>query len=113
MQKGRFSASAEYVIYATNGPVIDGGGSPQNVFSCKIDGDRDHIAQKPLNVMLWTLQVVPPGAVILDPFMGSGTTLEAAKLLGFKAIGIDSDERYCELAARRLDQGVLDFGAVS
>lgn len=93
MQKGRFSSSAEYVIYATNGPVKDGAGSPQNVHSCKIDGERDHIAQKPSQVMRWILQVVPPAAVVLDPFMGSGATLQAAKDLGFRAIGIDVDER--------------------
>lgn len=109
MQKGRFSSSAEYVVYATNGPVLEGAGSPQNVVSCKIDAERDHIAQKPEAVMQWALQVVPPGALILDPFMGSGTTVRAARDLGFKVIGIDVDERYCEIAAKRLDQGVFDF----
>ena len=113
MQKGRFSSSAEYVIYATNGPVVDGAGSPQNVVSCKIDGDRDHIAQKPEPVMRWALQVVPPAALVLDPFMGSGTTLRAAKDLGFKSIGIEVDERYCEVAAARASQEVFDFGAAS
>ena len=109
MQKGRFSASAEYVIYGTNGPVIEGAGSPQNVFSCKVDGDRDHIAQKPNPVMQWVMQVVSPGALVLDPFMGSGTTLRAAKDYGCKSIGIEVDERYCEIAAKRLSQEVLDL----
>lgn len=107
MQKGRFSASAEYVVYATNGPVAEGAESPENVLACAIDGERDHIAQKPTPVMRWVLQTVPPGALVLDPFMGSGQTLRAAKDCGHPAIGIEVDERYCEIAAKRLAQGVL------
>lgn len=70
---------------------------------------KQHPTQKPLELMRWCIRFMPPG-VILDPFMGSGTTLVAAKLEGRKAIGIEIEERYCEIAAKRLAQGVLDFG---
>jgi DNA modification methylase len=61
-----------------------------------------HPTQKPLVVMSWCIQTAASDApVILDPFMGSGTTLRAAKDLGRKAIGIEIEEKYCEIAANR------------
>ena len=71
---------------------------------------RDHPTQKPLAVMKWAIQQPKETCEsILDPFMGSGTTLRAAKDLERKAIGIEIEERYCEMAAKRMEQEVLDF----
>lgn len=67
---------------------------------------RQHPTQKPLALMIWCIEKYG-GGLILDPFMGSGTTLRAAKDLGRKAIGIEIEERYCEISARRLAQEVL------
>jgi DNA modification methylase len=69
--------------------------------------DFGHPTQKPLPLMVWTLQIIKTPGVILDPFMGCGTTLRAAKDLGRKAIGIEIEERYCEIAAKRMSQEVL------
>ena len=72
---------------------------------------KEHPTQKPIELMTWCVAMTrAEPATILDPFMGSGTTLRAAKDLGRKAIGIEIEERYCEIAARRMGQEVLDFG---
>ena len=69
--------------------------------------NRVHPTQKPLPLMRWCLSLVPDAKTILDCYLGSGTTLVAAKLEGRQAVGIEINERYCESAAKRLEQGVL------
>lgn len=71
--------------------------------------ERLHPAQKPVPLLRHLISKVAFSTVI-DPFMGSGTTLRAAKDLGRRAVGIEVEERYCEIAANRLRQQVLDFG---
>lgn len=70
-----------------------------------------HPYQKPDSVVSALMAAsVDDGCLVVDPFMGSGTTLVAAKEWSCRAIGIEIDERYCEIAARRLSQGVFAFG---
>lgn len=73
------------------------------------DGAK-HPTQKPVKLMTWCLSFFPDAQTILDPFMGSGTTLVAAKQLGRRAIGIEIERAYCDIAIQRLAQKVFNFG---
>lgn len=74
------------------------------------DGKRKHPTQKPLTLIRWCIQFAGKEIEsIVDPFMGSGTTLVAARDLGKRCVGIDINERYCEQAAKRLSQMVFSF----
>lgn len=77
--------------------------------------DGDHPTEKPDALLQTLLSVVtPPRSVVLDPFAGSGSTLYAARALGHRAIGIEADERYCEVIANRAAQTTLDlFGGAA
>lgn len=89
----------------------NGGGAHGN-FVLPIPPPEGHPTAKPLPVVAqWVRWFTNPGDTILDPFAGSGTTLRAAKDEGRKAIGVELDERYCEIIARRLAQDTLFGGA--
>jgi DNA modification methylase len=125
----------QYLVW-NKGPAVGGGGHPVNywkftweLIQCARLGplagqrdcavlnypvvpadSRDHPAEKPLELvqyLLWKASI--SGPLIVDPFMGTGPVLVAAKNLGLEAIGIEIEERYCEIAAKRLSQEVLNL----
>ena len=84
------------------------GSRPIDVLQVQRTNDTDHPYEKPVALMRKLIVASGP-SILVDPFMGSGSTLVAAKLEGKRAIGIDIEERYCEMAANRLRQGVFGF----
>ena len=108
-RSGGFSSACEFLVWGTNGPLIENAKYPCGVFeaSSPSNADREHITQKPESVVGWAIGNVRDGALVLDPFMGSGTTLVSARALGLSAVGVEIEERYCEIAAKRLSQGTL------
>lgn len=120
----RYVQAVEQIVWQTNGGrfAFNEGGYCPNVidgiptvtgFSTVNNGEpRLHPNQKPVALMaLLVARHSHPSHSVLDPYMGSGSTLVAAKRLGRPCIGIEQDEAHCEAAARRLAQGVLDFTA--
>ena len=86
-----------------------------DVWRHKVGGHKPngHPAEKPVGLVsrILTTCSLPAGATVLEPFAGSGTTAVAARSLGLRCIAIEAEEKWCELIASRLDQGVLDFTA--
>jgi site-specific DNA-methyltransferase (adenine-specific) len=125
-QSGRFAAQCEYVVWGSNGPMPVDHAAPifPGFYQAAPPRDREHITQKPLDVMRELVKIVPEGGTVLDPFMGSGTTGVAAILEGRRFIGVEMTEHYHAVAERRLaeavgnyqpdgDQDALDFGGVA
>jgi site-specific DNA-methyltransferase (adenine-specific) len=100
----QFSFCAFYGV----APDLHKGARPTGFSSWETVQMNGHPTPKPYGWMMWAVTLASrPGEMILDPFCGSGTTLAAAKQCGRRAIGIELEERYCELAVRRVRQGAL------
>jgi site-specific DNA-methyltransferase (adenine-specific) len=102
-----YNSFAHCLLYGA-APDLNLGARPTGIKSTATAGYNGHPCPKPETWMTWAVSLVSKDSdVVLDPFAGSGTTLRAAKDLGRKAIGIEIEERYCEIAARRMEQEVL------
>jgi site-specific DNA-methyltransferase (adenine-specific) len=114
--KGRLLYTGDVAyVYGTPPPSRPGAHvMPGRSIASKVESraSRAHPAPRKSEHVRWLVNWFARG-VVLDPFMGSGTTLEAAKACGYGAIGIEVDERWCELAAKRLQQNVFSFDEVS
>ena len=110
-----FGEAWEAIFYGMKGRRPLRGRRPRTVlrFDWSSTMDPVHPTVKPVpllgRMIEWSTE---PGEIVLDAFAGSGTTLRAAKDLGRRAIGIEIEERYCEIAARRLSQGALALDGV-
>jgi site-specific DNA-methyltransferase (adenine-specific) len=108
--RDNFCSGIETAVVATKGVVKKwyGGGWYRNYFECPIVTNEDrtnHPTQKPIKIMSYLMSAITDkGDLILDPFMGSGTTLVAAQNEGRRAIGIELDDSYCAIAVDRLRQ---------
>lgn len=102
-----FQNLAHLLLYGT-APHLNLGAKNMALSSTATSESNGHPCPKPIEWLRWAVSLgSDAGDTILDPFMGSGTTLRAAKDLGRQAIGIEIDERYCEIAANRLAQEVM------
>lgn len=110
-QMGRFRSQTEFAIYGTKGPqpaeIAKQIGCHPGVCRRSFQAaDKHHITGKPTDVMLWATSLCPPGGVVLDPFMGSGTTGVAAAQKGLSFIGCELDPGYFAPAERRIAEAL-------
>lgn len=116
-QKGRFRNEFEFIVWGSNGPMpFDRGVGclPGYYRYANVNAkERSHQTEKPLQLITDLLEIVPQGAVVLDPFMGSGTTAEACVRTGRNYIGFELSKEYHAIAEQRvaeaLDQMLLEI----
>lgn len=105
-QMGRFGAQCEYVVWGSNGPMPTdrGVGCLPGFFDQMAPQQREHVTQKPVDLMQEIVQIVPAGALVLDPFMGSGTTGVACVHMGRRFVGVEFTKEHFDIACRRIEQ---------
>ena len=103
-QMGRFGAQCEYLVWGSNGPLPTdrGVGCLPGFFRHAPPQDREHVTQKPEELMAEIVKIVPPGGVVLDPFMGSGTTGVACMNNGLQFIGCEMNPTHFDMSCERI-----------
>jgi site-specific DNA-methyltransferase (adenine-specific) len=109
---GRFGAQCEYLVWGSAGPlpVEREVGCLPGFYKYNPPQDREHITQKPEELMADIIQIVPVGGIVLDPFMGSGTTGVAAVTQGRRFVGIEMKEEFFDIACRRIEAALREPG---
>jgi site-specific DNA-methyltransferase (adenine-specific) len=105
-QPNSLLAQCEYIVWGTNGPRVTdykGGAYLPGCFRVNSPKEREHITEKPVALLEELVKIVPGGAAVLDPFMGSGTTGVACMNLGRSFIGIEREPKYFDIACRRIE----------
>lgn len=110
-QAGRFTASCEYAVWGSAGPMPINPGDPclPGFYQAIAPRNREHIAQKPLGVMRSLVKIAPEGGVVLDPFMGAGTTGIASVLEGRSFIGIELARHHQRVARERIEAAIVGY----
>lgn len=106
-QPNAFLAQCEFLTWGTNGPRdvnFASGAYLPGCFHLPAPKDREHITQKPVQLMASVCEIVPAASVVLDPFMGSGTTGVACLQIGRRFIGVEQSPHYFDIACRRIEQ---------
>lgn len=105
-QMGRFSAQCEYVVWGSAGPMPleRGVGCLPGFYEFSYPSDREHVTQKPVDLMAAMVEICPAGGLVLDPFMGSGTTGVAAVASGRRFVGCEQSPEYFAIACRRIEE---------
>lgn len=116
-QRGRYRQQAEFIVWGSKGRMPSDRPVRTLPGVYRVSGqclpDRIHQTQKPLELMRDVIQICIPGGLIADPFAGSGTTLLAARMEGYRAIGAEISLEIAETAARRLQIDLLTISELT